>query len=45
MILAAGTFVKFAALTAGNVAGKRASATVPVSCAAGRLVKFAPLPL
>ena len=43
MILAAGILVKFAALAAGNVAGKRASAIVPVKFAAAKLVKFAPL--
>ena len=31
VIFAAGILVRFAALAAGNVAGKRASATVPVN--------------
>ena len=42
--LPAGILVKLEAFTAGNVAGKRASAIVPVKLAAGRPVKFAPEP-
>ena len=41
--MAAGILVRFAALAAGNVAGKRASAIVPVKFVAVKLVKFAPL--
>ena len=44
VIFVAGILVRFAADIAGNVAGKRASAIVPVKLAAGRLVKFAPEP-
>ena len=51
-MFAAGIFVKFAALIAGNAPDNfeavsvdiLASATVPVNCPAGILVNFAPLP-
>ena len=43
--LLTGRPVKFAPLTAGRVAGNVALGNVPVNCPAGKLVKFAPLPL
>ena len=44
VIFAAGKFVKLAPLAAGNVAGNRASGTVPEARSdASRLVRLAPL--